>query len=49
MIPLPSSVLTSPSQESHVVDGFTLIETSLALLAIGIGLIAIFGLGRLGL
>jgi hypothetical protein len=30
-------------------SAFTLIETSLALLAIGIGLIAIFGLGRLGL
>ncbi|MGI6391758.1 MAG: type IV pilus modification PilV family protein [Kiritimatiellia bacterium] len=29
--------------------GFTLIETALAMLAIGLGLLAIFGLGRLGL
>jgi type II secretory pathway pseudopilin PulG len=29
--------------------GFTLIETALALLAIGLGLMAIFGLGRIGL
>ena len=30
-------------------DAFTLIETALAMLAIGLGLLAIFGLGRLGL
>jgi hypothetical protein len=30
-------------------SGFTLIETALALLAIGLGLLAIFGLGRIGL
>lgn len=30
-------------------SAFTLIETSLAMLAIGLGLLAIFGLGRLGL
>jgi len=29
--------------------GFTLVETVLALLAIGVGLVALFGLGRLGL
>jgi len=29
--------------------GFTLIETALAMLAIGLGLLAVFGLGRLGL
>ncbi len=38
--------ITSPRNRR---GGFTLIETALALLAIGLGLMAIFGLGRIGL
>ena len=37
------------SQRETTRGGFTLIETALALLAIGMGLLAIFGLGRIGL
>ena len=39
--------LTSRRETSR--NGFTLIETALALLAIGLGLSALFGLGRIGL
>ena len=35
--------------ESKRMRAFTLIETALALLAIGLGLLALFGLGRIGL
>ena len=44
-----SSLLTPPSDEGKRRSAFTLIETALALLAIGLGLMAIFGLGRIGL
>lgn len=37
------------SQRKRRRRGFTLIETSLAMLAIGLGVLAVFGLGRLGL
>ena len=45
-----SSFLTPPSDQRETArGGFTLIETALALLAIGLGLMALFGLGRIGL
>jgi hypothetical protein len=47
--PINYYLLTINSQKKTVRVGFTLIETSLALLAIGLGLIALFGLGRIGL
>lgn len=38
-----------PHRRKPVRSGFTLIETALALLAIGLGLLAVFGLSRIGL
>jgi len=40
---------THPSRRKAAASAFTLIETALAMLAIGLGLVALFGLGRLGL
>ncbi len=44
--PPPFSSLRQPSCRK---GAFTLIETALAMLAIGLGLLALFGLGRIGL
>ncbi len=41
--------MTFINRVSPAAHGFTLIETALAMLAIGLGLLALFGLGRLGL
>ncbi len=44
-----SAFTTPPLTHARRRSAFTLIETALALLAIGLGLLALFGLGRLGL
>jgi len=46
-IPPPLRLCASAREKSS--PGFTLVETALALVAIGIGLIALFGLGRIAL
>jgi hypothetical protein len=43
------SISNLKSKISNSSSGFTLVETALALVAIGVGLIALFGLGRLAL
>ena len=45
-VPVRALAATAPCPRAA---GFTLIETALALLAIGLGLMALFGLGRIGL
>ncbi len=47
--PTPNSSFLIPNSARIRAAAFTLIETALAMLAIGLGLLAIFGLGRLGL
>ena len=47
--PSPNSSFLIPNSARIRAAAFTLIETALAMLAIGLGLLAIFGLGRLGL
>jgi Tfp pilus assembly protein PilV len=47
--PITYYLLPITSLRASARGGFTLIETALALLAIGLGLLALFGLGRIGL
>jgi len=47
--PTPNSSFLIPNSARIRAAAFTLIETALAMLAIGLGLLAIFGLGRLSL
>ena len=47
LFPIPRTSLLAPFLTRSA--AFTLIETALAMLAIGLGLLALFGLGRIGL